>query len=73
MSYLLSYLASLVTQMVNKLPAMQETVRSLGWEDPLETQIGCPLQYYCLENSLDRGDWLTTVHGIPKSQTQLSN
>ena len=29
--------ASLVAQMVNKLPAMRETwVRSLGWEDPLE-------------------------------------
>ena len=29
--------ASLVTQMVKNLPAMQETqVRSLGWEDPLE-------------------------------------
>ena len=30
--------ASLVTQMVKNLPAMQETqVRSLGWEDPLDT------------------------------------
>ena len=29
--------ASLVTQMVKNLPAMQETqVQSLGWEDPLE-------------------------------------
>ena len=29
--------ASLVAQMVNKLPEMRETwVRSLGWEDPLE-------------------------------------
>ena len=29
--------ASLVTQLVKNLPAMQETwVRSLGWEDPLE-------------------------------------
>ena len=29
--------ASLVTQMVKKLPAMQETqIQSLGWEDPLE-------------------------------------
>ena len=30
-------LSSLVTQMVKKLPVMQETwVRSLGWEDRLE-------------------------------------
>ena len=29
--------ASLVAQLVKKLPAMQETwVQSLGWEDPLE-------------------------------------
>ena len=29
-------------------------VESLGWEDPLN---GNPLQYYCLENSMDRGAW----------------
>ena len=27
------------------------------------------LQYSCLENSMDRGDWQTTVYGITKSQT----
>ena len=32
--------ASLVAQMVNNLPAMQETqVRSLDWEDPLEEEV----------------------------------
>ena len=32
-----SYWASLVTQLVSNLPAMEETcVHSLGWEDPLE-------------------------------------
>ena len=31
------------------------------------------LQYPCLENSLDRGDWKAIVHGVVKSQTQLSN
>ena len=31
--------ASLVAQLVNHLPAMQETlVRFLGWEDPLEKE-----------------------------------
>ena len=34
---------------------------------------GNPLQYSCLENSTDRGDWRATVHGVAKSQTQLSN
>ena len=28
---------------------------------------GNPLQY-CLENSMDRGAWQATFHGIPKSQ-----
>ena len=31
-----------------------------------------PLQYSCLEKSMDRGSWWATVHGVPKSQTQLS-
>ena len=30
---------------------------------------GTPLQYSCLENSMDRGAWRATVHGIAKSQT----
>ena len=34
---------------------------------------GNPLQYFCLENSMDRGTWLATVHGVAKSQTRLSN
>ena len=34
---------------------------------------GCPFQYSCLENSMDRGDWWATVHGVTKSQTRLSN
>ena len=31
-----------------------------------------PLQYPCLENPMDRGAWWATVHGVAKSQTQLS-
>ena len=35
---------------------MQETpVRSLVWEDPPGEGNGYPLQYCCLENSMDRG------------------
>ena len=33
---------------------------------------GNPLQYSCLENPTDRGAWQATVHGVTKSQTQLS-
>ena len=32
---------------------------------------GTPLQYSCLENSMDKGAWRATVHGIAKSRTQL--
>ena len=28
-----------------------------------------PLQYSCLGNSMDRGTWWATVHGVAKSQT----
>ena len=35
---------------------------------------GNPLQYSYLEKtSMDRGAWWATVHGVAKSQTQLSN
>ena len=30
---------------------------------------GNPLQYSCLENSMDRGAWWVTVHGVAKSWT----
>ena len=33
---------------------------------------GNSLQYSCLENSMDRGDWWATVLGATKSQTRLS-
>ena len=32
---------------------------------------GNPLQYYCLENSMDRGAWWATVYRFVKSQTQV--
>ena len=34
---------------------------------------GNPLQYSCLENSMDREAWQATVHGVTKGQTRLSN
>ena len=58
--------------MVQNPPAMQETqVQSLGREDPPGEENGYPLQYSCLENPMDRGAWLATVHSVSKSQTQL--
>ena len=34
---------------------------------------GNPLQDSCLENSMARGAWKTTVHGVAKSQIRLRN
>ena len=34
---------------------------------------GYPLQYSHLENSMDRGAWQATVHGVTKSWTQPSD
>ena len=32
-----------------------------------------PLQYSCLENPTDRGAWRTTLQGVAKSRTHLSD
>ena len=34
---------------------------------------GTPLQYSCLENSMDRGAWRAAVHGVAESRTRLSD
>ena len=34
---------------------------------------GNPLQYSCLENTMDRGAWWTTVHGITESDSEFFN
>ena len=66
--------ASLVAQTVKNLPAnsgdtdlIPESGRSPGEGN------GNPLQYSCLGNSIDRETRQTIVHGVTKSQTQLSD
>ena len=35
---------------------------------------GNPLQYSCLENSMDRGEtWWATVHGVAKKLNRVTN
>ena len=41
----------------------------LGWGRSPGEGNGNPLQYSCLENSVDRGAWWAAVHGVTKSQT----
>ena len=55
--------------MIKNLTAMWKTwVQSLGQEDSPGERNGYPLQYSCLENSMDRGAWWVTVHGVAKSR-----
>ena len=63
----------MVAQSVKNLPAVQETwVRSLGWEDPPGEGNVNPLQYSCLENTMDRGAWMATVHGVTRVRHDLA-
>ena len=57
-------LSFLVAQSVKILPATQETrAQYLSREIPREGNAN-PLQYSILENSMDRGAWWPTVHGV---------
>ena len=44
-----------------------------GLERSPEEENDYPLQYSCLEYSMDRGTWWATVCGVTKCRTQLSN
>ena len=64
------------------LPAVQGTLKSLLQHHSLKAPAFCAqpslwsegngnrLQYSCLENSMNRGDWWATVYGVAKSWTQ---
>ena len=45
----------------------------LGLRRSPEEENGNPLQYSCLEKSMDRGTWWATVPGVAKSRTWLSD
>ena len=60
--------------MVKTLPAKAGDMGSiLGLGRFLEVGNVNPFQYSCLENSMDRGDWRATVHGVAKSPTGQSD
>ena len=68
------YKSSLVAQMVRCLPTMWETqVQSLGWEDPPEKEMATHSSILGLENLMYSGAWWAAVHGVTKSQAQLSD
>ena len=71
---LLKYIgASLVSQLVKNLPAMQDTrFQSLGWEDPLEEGMATHSSILAWRIPMDRGAWWATVLGVAKSRIWLS-
>ena len=63
-----------MAQTVKNPLAMQETwVQSLDWEDPLEESMATHPSILAWRIPMDRGAWRVTVHGVAKSQTQLSS
>ena len=68
--------ASLIAQLVKNPPVNAENAGDAGdmgsipgsGISPGEGK-GNPLQYHCLENSMDRRACRVTVHGVAKSQT----
>ena len=47
-------------------PPMLVWVRKIPWRRAWQ-----PLEYFCLENSMDRGAWQAIVHRVAESQIQL--
>ena len=68
--------ASQVALVVKNLPASAGDIRDAGLVPGLGRspggEHGNPLQYSCLENPMDRGAWLATVHRVAKSLKRLS-
>ena len=53
--------------MVDIPPAKQDMqIQSLGWEDPLEKEMAT-CSSLLTENTMDRGAWWATLHGIAES------
>ena len=69
--------ASQVVLGVKNPPAKAGDTRDLGLIPGLEKSPGDGngnlFQYSCLENSMDRGAWWATDHGVVKNQTKLGN
>ena len=52
---------------------VEDTGLTLGMERSPGEGNGCPLQYSCLENPMNKGAWQATVHEVTKSQTRLTD
>ena len=65
-------LSFLGCSVVKNPPASAGDARDMGLIPELGRSLGGghgnPLQYSCLENSMDRGAWWATVHGVAQSR-----
>ena len=65
--------ASQVAPVEKNPPANARDVRDVssipGWRRSHEGRHGIPLQYSCLENTMDRGSWGTTIRRVAESHT----
>ena len=68
--FILTRIEKISAHIVKNLPAMQEIPGS--GRSPGEGN-GNSLQYFYLDNPMDRGAWRTTVRGVAKNRTQLSD
>ena len=68
---------SQVALVVKDPPANARDLKNMGSIPGLGRSPGAghgnPLQYSCLENSIDRGTWRAAVHGVARSWTRLSD
>ena len=64
-------MASQLGLVVKNLPGKAGDIRDMGLIPGFGRSPGegnsKPLQYSCLGNPMDRGDWWATVHGVTKS------
>ena len=59
-----------MAQLVKNPPAMQAIwILSLGWEDPLEWEMGTHYSILAWKIPMDRGAWWATAHGAAESDT----
>ena len=57
---------------VKKPPAVQETDLIPGSGRTPAEENGNPFPYSCLENTMDRGAWWATVHGVTRVKHDLA-
>ena len=71
----LCFRASQVALVVKNPPANAGDIRDMGLIPGLGRCLGegngNPLQYSCLENPMDRGDWWDTAHGVQMGSQEL--